>query len=198
MEADMTRAHKWNIADTITATRIAGSLCLIFLPLGSPGFFAVYTLAGLTDALDGWLARKTGSASSFGARLDSIADLLFYAVVLVRLLPVLWAALPVQIWFAVAGILLLRLSAYSVAAVKYRRFASLHTWLNKLTGGAVFLLPYILAVSSGIAYSWALCVLAATASLEELLIHLSRESYDPDRKSLLPIRIGHGNWGSSK
>ena len=185
MEADMTNAHKWSLADTITASRIAGSLCLIFLMPGSPGFFAVYTLTGLTDALDGWLARKTGSASPFGAKLDSIADLLFYTVMLIRLMPLLWAALPVQIWYAVAGILLLRLSAYCVAAVKYRRFASLHTWLNKLTGGAVFLLPYILAVSSGVVYSWALCALAGTASLEELLIHLSRAYYDAERKSIL-------------
>ena len=114
-------------------------------------------------------------------------------MVLVRLLPILWAALPVAIWFAVAGILLLRLSAYSVAAVKYRRFASLHTWLNKLTGGAVFLLPYILAVSSGIAYSWALCALAGAASLEELLIHLSRKYYDANCKSILPKRTGYEN-----
>lgn len=198
MEADMTRAHKWNIADTITASRIAGSLCLIFLSPGSLGFFAVYTLTGLTDALDGWLARKTGSASPFGARLDSIADLLFYTVMLIRLMPLLWAALPVQIWYAVAGILLLRLSAYCVAAVKYRRFASLHTWLNKLNGGAVFPLPYILAVSSGVAYSWALCALAGAASLEELLIHLSRERYDADRKSILPKHTGHGDWKRSK
>ena len=42
----------------------------------------IYTFAGLTDVLDGWLARKTGRASEFGARLDSVADLLFYSVLL--------------------------------------------------------------------------------------------------------------------
>lgn len=60
------RNHKWNMADTVTAVRIAASVSLLVLPLRSVSFFAVYGLAGLTDALDGWLARKMGTASDFG------------------------------------------------------------------------------------------------------------------------------------
>ena len=87
--------RNWNVADTVTSVRIAATISLIFLPLRSVGFLAVYTLTGLTDVLDGWLARKTGTASDFGARLDSIADLLFYGVVLLRLVPILWQKMPV-------------------------------------------------------------------------------------------------------
>ena len=181
--------HRWNTAYTITSVRIVASLFLLFPPLGSVWFLTVYTIAGLTDALDGWLARRTGTASQFGARLDSAADLLFYGVLILRLFPVLWEALPVQIWYTVAAILLLRLSAYCTAAIKYHRFACLHTWMNKLTGGAVFLLPYMLVVSSGVEYSWALCALAGAASLEELLIHLCRERYEANTKSILQKKI---------
>ena len=184
MKNNVTQVHKWNTADTITSARIAASLFLLFLPLRSAGFLVVYTLTGLTDALDGWLARKTGTASDFGAKLDSIADLLFYAVLLLRLFPVLWQALPAAIWYAVAGIFLTRLAAYAAAAIKYHCFASLHTWLNKLTGIAVFLLPYVFAVSTGVGCSWAVCVLAFAASLEELAIHLCRKDYCADRKSI--------------
>ena len=182
MKRDMDKAHKWNTADTITSVRIFSSLLLLFLPLRSAGFIAVYTFTGLTDILDGWLARKTGAASDFGARLDSVADLLFYGIVLFRLIPVLWKLLPVEIWYAVAAVILVRLAAYITAAVKYHRFASLHTWLNKLTGAAVFLLPYVLAASTGIAYSWTICILAFAASLEELLIHVICKEYCPDRR----------------
>lgn len=63
-------------------------LCMI-LPLKSIWFLVIYTFAGLTDVLDGWIARKTGSASEFGARLDSVSDLLFYGVILIRFFPVL-------------------------------------------------------------------------------------------------------------
>ena len=185
MKRDMTETHKWNTADTVTSVRMAASLLLLFLTPKSREFFAVYTLTGLTDVLDGWLARRTGTASGFGARLDSIADLLFYSVVLIRFLPVLRQALPGEIWYAVAVVLLVRLAAYAVAAIKYRHFASLHTRLNKLTGAAIFLLPYVLAVSTGVGYGWAVCILAFAASLEELIIHLCRPGCRADRKSVL-------------
>lgn len=178
--------HKWNAADTITSLRIAPSLFLLLFPLGSVWFLGLYTLTGLTDVLDGWLARKTGTASAFGARLDSIADLLFYGIVLLRLSPVLWQGMPKQIWYVVAAVVLIRLATYTTAAVKYHRFAALHTWLSKLTGGAVFLLPYVLAVTRGIIYGWMVCLLALAAALEELTIHLSQKAYDPERKSIFP------------
>lgn len=171
----MPKAHKWNASDTITSLRIALSLFLLFLPLGSAGFFATYTFTGLTDALDGWLARKTGTASEFGARLDSIADLLFYGILLFRLFPVFWQTLPMAIWFFVAAIVFIRLAAYATAAVRYHQFASQHTWLNKLTGAGVFLLPYMVSISTGIAYCWIVCALALAAALEELTIHLSQK-----------------------
>ena len=184
MKRDLTKAHKWNTADTVTSVRIIASLLLLFLPLRSARFIAVYTFTGLTDILDGWLARKTGTTSDFGARLDSVADLLFYGIVLFRLIPVLWKLLPVEIWYAVATVILVRLAASITAAVKYHRFTSLHTWLNKLTGAALFLLPYVLVVSTGIVYSWAICILAFAAAAEELTIHFCQKEYRADIKSI--------------
>ena len=195
MQQGKYEAHKWNTADTVTSARIILSLFLAILPVLSPGFLAVYTLTGLTDVLDGWIARKTGTVSEFGARLDSIADLLFYGTMLIRLLPVLRQTLPVEIWYVVAGILVVRLASYGTAAVRYRRFASLHTWLNKLTGAAVFLLPYFIRTPAGVGYSWVVCVLAAAASLEELAIHLSRRDYDANRKSLFQNRNADDHVG---
>ena len=72
-------------------------------------FFIIYSIAGITDVLDGWVARKYGLASSFGAKLDSVADLLFYGTMLIRFFPILYEELPKVIWYVVAGILLIRL-----------------------------------------------------------------------------------------
>ena len=58
-------------ANSITLLRIVGSIGLLFPAPMSPLFLGIYTLTGLTDVLDGWLARKTGTTSDFGARLDS-------------------------------------------------------------------------------------------------------------------------------
>lgn len=185
MQQELRKAHKWNMADTVTAMRIGVVPLLLFLSLDTIWFFVVYSFAGLTDVLDGWLARKTGSISEFGARLDSIADLLFYCILLIRLFPVLYQILPREIWYAVLVIVAVRFASYAAAAVRYHRFASLHTWLNKLTGAAVFLLPYELFSKSCVAYSWAVCILAFAASAEELAIHLLKEDYFPDRKSFM-------------
>lgn len=185
MNQELKKTHEWNFADTVTAMRIGASFLLLFLTLDTIWFLVVYTFAGLTDVLDGWVARKTGSISEFGAKLDSIADLLFYGILLIRLFPVLYQTLPGEIWYAVSVIVAVRFASYAAAAVRYHRFASLHTWLNKLTGAAVFLLPYVLFSKSCVVYSWTVCILAFAASAEELAIHLLKADYIPDRKSFI-------------
>lgn len=174
--------EKMNIANVITLFRIAGTVLLVILHPLSAGFFTIYTLTGLTDVLDGWIARKMNTVSDFGARLDSIADLLFYGAMLFRLFPVLWGTLPRDIWYAVAVIVIVRISSYLIAAVKYRQFASLHTYLNKLTGLMVFLIPFMLATVYATVYCRLTCVVAIVAALEELVIHLHRKSIFPAEK----------------
>ncbi|MDD5297359.1 MAG: CDP-diacylglycerol--glycerol-3-phosphate 3-phosphatidyltransferase [Rhodocyclaceae bacterium] len=44
-----------------------------------------FVLAALTDWLDGWLARKLGQTSAFGAFLDPVADKLMVAAALIAL-----------------------------------------------------------------------------------------------------------------
>lgn len=174
-----------NLPNYITALRIVGTLCLLPVQPLSPAFFILYTLTGLTDVLDGLTARKMKTESELGAKLDSIADLLFYAVMLIKLFPILWRKLPPEIWYAVAAILLLRFSAYSVAAVKYRKFASLHTYMNKLTGAAVFAVPYVITLPFARPVCWVICGSAAIAAGEELLIHLCSQTYRGNTKTII-------------
>ena len=93
-----------HLPNYITLTRIAGTLWLIFIEPLSVLFYVVYSLCGLTDVVDGYLARKTSSTSELGARLDSVADLLFYAVMLFRVFPILWKKLPRWIKWRTIGI----------------------------------------------------------------------------------------------
>ena len=183
--------HRLTAADFVTLLRMAGTLALPALRPLSPAFLWIYALTGLTDVLDGWIARKTKTASPFGARLDSIADLRFYAVMLLRVFPALWQLLPGGIWYAVAGILAIRVSAYLVAAVKYRLFASMHTYLNKLTGLAVFAIPFLLPTGYAAVYCWGVCLVAAASAMEELAIHLLRPNYFANTKSIFPERTDH-------
>ena len=53
---------------------------LPFIPLSSAWFYVLYLFCGLTDMIDGTIARKTGAVSKFGEKLDTAADFVFMAV----------------------------------------------------------------------------------------------------------------------
>ncbi len=178
---------KRNLANVVTLFRMFGSLALALVkPFGIP-FYIVYTLCGLSDGLDGPIARKLGTADEKGALLDSIADILFYAVMIYRLVPTLLGGmLPVGVWICAFCVFGLRLASYAVAGIRYRRFAALHTYGNKLTSVSVFLLPYLLLIGLSETLACSLvCAVAGLASLEELLIHLIQKKYDPSVHTLI-------------
>ena len=58
---------------------------LYFMPIAGVYVTAVFLLAGLTDWLDGYLARRLEQTSQFGEFLDPVADKLVVATVLVLL-----------------------------------------------------------------------------------------------------------------
>lgn len=179
--------ERLTLPNVLTFLRIVGCACLLFVEPLSPLFYAIYTISGLTDALDGWLARKLRCESAFGAKLDSVADLLFYAVMIFRILPILVSIFPIGIWILIGCAVLIRFGAYLAAFCKYRRFASMHTYLNKLTGLAAFLIPYFVKQNFFIAYSIAGGSVAALASLEELLMHCLARNYDPSKKTIFAL-----------
>lgn len=178
------------VPNLLTGVRMLGTVILACLPLLSVPFFVLYAFCGITDVADGVIARKTGRVSDFGARFDSVADIFFYAVMLIRLFPVLRETLPSLIWWFAGAVLILRIGAYLAAACRYRRFAALHTYLNKCTGAMVFALPFLLLTSVAVFFSFAVCAMGALASLEELCLHLFAPSYDANVKSAL------GLWGA--
>jgi CDP-diacylglycerol--glycerol-3-phosphate 3-phosphatidyltransferase len=80
-----------NIANSLTWLRIAAipAVVLVFYMPGEwarPACSMIFTLACITDALDGYLARRLGQTSQFGAFLDPVADKLMIAVALVLIL----------------------------------------------------------------------------------------------------------------
>lgn len=77
------------IANTVTGFRVLISIALLFCPVFSPAFYVLYLIAGLSDMIDGTIARRMNTVSEYGARFDTAADFVFVTVCLIKLLPVI-------------------------------------------------------------------------------------------------------------
>ena len=75
---------------------------LFYMPYdwARPAAAIAFALGGITDWLDGYLARRLNQSSAFGAFLDPVADKIMVAIVLVMLVqanPYIWMALPAMV-----------------------------------------------------------------------------------------------------
>ena len=153
------------MANIITASRILFSLVLLFFPAFSPAFYVLYLTAGITDMIDGTVARKTGKVSEFGAKLDSIADIVFVVVCLVKLLPVINIPLWLYVWIGI--IVLIRIINIVSGFIVQNRFVMLHTIMNKVTGFLLFILPLTLRFVELKYTAIPVCAVATFAAVQE-------------------------------
>ena len=170
----MSHNPKAFLANIITGIRIALSVALLFFPAFSPAFYALYLTAGLTDVLDGIAARKTGGESEFGERLDTAADLVFFAACLIRLLPVLRPPGWLYVWTGLIALIKV-VNVISGFAVR-KKWVAPHTAMNKVTGVLLFALPLTVSWIE-LKYSAAVvCSVATFAAVQEG--HLIRTGRD--------------------
>ena len=123
--------------NVISSLRIAGSISLLFCDGKGWTFWTLYALCGLSDMVDGWLARKLHAESKTGAVLDSVADILFVVCCAARLLQEV--EIPVWLWIWAGVIVFIKIVNQVSALVVCKRFCFPHTWANKLTGLILFL-----------------------------------------------------------
>ena len=154
------------LANIITISRILGSIGLLHCPVFSSGFYAVYLFCGFTDMIDGSIARKTKSLSEFGARLDTAADIVFAAVCLIKMLPLIH--LPVWLWIWIAIITTIKIVNVLWGLICSKRLISIHTVLNKATGVLLFLFPFTLGVIEPMYSSMIVCSLAMMSAINEM------------------------------
>ena len=154
-----------NIANIITGFRIAFSIALLFFPPFSPVFYVLYAAAGLTDMIDGTIARKTNTVSEFGSKLDTVADLVFVAACLFKLLPVLTIPIWLYIWIAV--IALIKVINIISGYVMQKKWVAPHTAMNKIAGALCFLLPFTLSFIELQYSAIIVCAAATFAAIQE-------------------------------
>lgn len=157
-------AIRRHAADIVTCTRLAASIIMIALPLSSFQFVALYVAAGLSDILDGWIARRTGTESLFGSRLDSAADTFFVAAFMLRVVPGVDMPLHITVWLC---LIVLAKAIIAVAGYAVYRRCGLHTELNKISGILLFILPFTVPVVDVMVTGTALCALTTFAAVQE-------------------------------
>lgn len=172
-----------NIANVITASRILLSVILLLLLRNHTLFLILYLICGLTDCLDGFIARKTGTCSNLGARLDSIADFFLFLAVIVYLAMELGGRIREFLPF-LAVIFFIRILNLLIAAIKYHSFVILHTIGNKITGLLVFFLPVVFTLLSDRSVLYVVCSIAVLSAIEEGIIHLTSKKPELNRKSI--------------
>ncbi|MBR2666872.1 MAG: CDP-alcohol phosphatidyltransferase family protein [Oscillospiraceae bacterium] len=153
------------MANIITGIRILLSVLLLFCPALSPAFYALYLAAGFSDMIDGVVARKTNSVSELGSKLDTLADIVFVAVCLIKLLPVL--NIPIWLYLWIAGIAIIKIINIALGWFKQRKFTAVHSVMNKVTGGVLFLFPLTLTFIDPKYSAAVVCVVATAAALHE-------------------------------
>ena len=154
-----------HIANILTGCRIFGSILLLFFPAFSLVFYIIYFFCGFSDMLDGTIARKTNTVSSFGSKLDTIADFVFIAVCAVKILPVINISIWLWIWIVIIAII--KTANIVLGFVCRKEFVALHTVLNKATGLLLFLLPFTLQFIEP-KYNFAVaCAIASISAIQE-------------------------------
>ena len=129
MADDVARSNRvWTLPNLVSMIRLAGVPVFLWLVLGpeADGWaLALLMVSGITDFLDGWLARRLNQTSVVGQILDPVADRLYILAVVVGLalrdvIP-WWAAvlLPLRDLLMWGLVPLLRTRGYSALPVHF-------------------------------------------------------------------------------
>ena len=115
---------------------------------------------------DGFVARATGTAGARGAKLDSLADGVFFLVSVIKIIPSL--SLPPLLWAPVMIVLLVRVANLLHSFFKGRE--PLHTTADKITGFLLFLLPLFLGLVPVMLSASVAIAVALFAAVEETVL----------------------------
>lgn len=175
-----------HIPNILSLTRILLSFLLLALTTMTTPFLIVYGIVGCSDVLDGWLAKRMDAQTAFGARLDSLGDLIFYCISLYIVFFQMHLHIINLISMLVLCVLVLKLAALLLTRWKHHVWASMHTIGNKLTGFLLFLLVPLCLLTQRLPILPVslLIVCSYLATFEEMLLILSQNTYEINTKSL--------------
>ncbi|MBQ5761440.1 MAG: CDP-alcohol phosphatidyltransferase family protein [Clostridia bacterium] len=165
------------MANILTGCRILGSILLLFFPVFTLEFYITYLFCGFSDIIDGAIARKTNSTSEFGSKIDTVADLVFVVVSLIKLLPTIH--IPQWLWIWGGVIAIIKIGNIFIGFISKKALISVHTIMNKLTGLLLFLLPLTISFIEPQYSAIVVCSIATFSAIQESIYVMIDAERDP-------------------
>jgi CDP-diacylglycerol--glycerol-3-phosphate 3-phosphatidyltransferase len=183
------------LPNTLSISRIVLALTLFLFEPFTVLFIAIYVVAVLTDAMDGFFARLFKVQTKLGSNLDTLADFMLVGITLIRIIPVMdFDTLPIVI---ITSIFTLKVVALIISYAKYKQVVSLNTYLSKFLAVMAFLFPFLYWLikfvfpqiyEQGITENTLVIVMGGIGiliMLEEVLIHLASPTPNPHAKGFM-------------
>jgi len=155
---------------------------LLLTPLELP-FVIVYIVAGTTDFLDGPIARKFNVMSTFGAKLDSVADVSLVFAVLFRLAPIV--QISQTIGLLIIAVIIFKFIAVIIGVIRHKQLTLLHTYFNKFFVFSLFFFPLFYVFFEADHILSVMIFFAFVAFAEEAYINATSKIVNLDDKGLL-------------
>ncbi|MEH6307364.1 CDP-alcohol phosphatidyltransferase family protein [Olivibacter sp. CPCC 100613] len=181
--------HKrsYYMVNGITFYRLIAAPFLLFLAFSEQlvWFKCLLAFSFLTDAVDGFLARKYRVVSIMGAKMDSVADDLTVLVALVGLF-LYHREFVFREYHWMLILLILFLLQVSAALIRYRKLTSFHTYLAKVAAvaQALFLISSFFLKSPSLLLFYLSIVLTAADLVEETIMVWLLPNWQADVKGI--------------
>jgi phosphatidylglycerophosphate synthase len=158
-------------ANAVTLSR-GCAIAPIFLLLlaGQPKVaMGLYIAAACTDLIDGWLARRQGQSSAFGAQLDAVVDNLF-SVAILGFLAVAHPELVARQWLACAILFGGPIVYLGASWLMTRRLLMFHVWSAKLGAVLLFSLWPAIDITGWQGWLWLSAAVVGFSRLEQVVL----------------------------
>ncbi len=170
----MKKNEFWTIPNVITSYRLfMAPVILYFIISGQESLFAIFLVINLlTDAIDGYIARRFKMETEIGARLDAFADYFTYVLVFIGLFVFKLDDLRPYLVSAIIFVSMLVLTVI-VSLIKFRKFHSYHTITEK-SGGYIQAIFFICLFTIGLIAPlyYFMIILGILGAIETIIIDI--------------------------
>jgi phosphatidylglycerophosphate synthase len=171
---DYSLRHLASLPGLLSLSRLGLAVAFVLAVKSPPAAIAVLLLAGITDLLDGFIARRFGQETATGAALDAIVDKVFVGTVVLTLVLSRALSLPEALLLGVRDVGELALSAWLLTRERSLLFRPHpHLALGRVTTVLQYATVLLAIIASGA--TWALAFLTGLAGALATVAYGRRE-----------------------